>query len=173
MKSMDNLDNLLNLLQYQLKRVFDAESQLVQALPNFEKTASNIELKKLFTQHLKETKMHQDRMLGMGHDLNINLKGGTCRVMKKLISKTNEFCHINTNQNTKDAGLIAYVQRIEQCEIESYEYVIRYAKGLEYDHLAHQLRLNQTEESQAYEILNSLSRRTLKAKNRNYFVAYD
>jgi ferritin-like metal-binding protein YciE len=173
MKNVNKRGNLPNLLQYQLKRIFNAESQLVQALPNFEKTASNIELKELFSLHLTETKMHQDRMLGIAHDLNIYLKGGTCRMMEKLISETAEFCQTNANQDTKDAGLIAYTQRIEQCEIESYEDAIRYAQALEYDHLAQNLRRNQAEESNAFEILNNLSKETLSTKTRNLLVTYD
>lgn len=167
---MNQLNNLQDLLQYQLGIIFDAENQLIQALPVLERSALNINLKKIFSLHLDETKMHQDRMLGMAHDLNINLKDNTCGAMQKLINQTNKFCTITGDQATKDAGLITYVQRIEHYEIASYTNVIQYAQALDYNCLTKCLQQNLAEETNTYKNLRNLSMDIFNKQTRNYFA---
>lgn len=167
---MNQLNNLQDLLQYQLGTIFDAENQLIQALPVLEKSALNLDLKKIFSLHLDETKMHQERMLGMAHDLNIYLKDKTCGTMQKLINQATNFCNITGNQATKDSGLIAYAQRIEHYEIASYTNVIHYAQALNYNYLTKCLQQNLIEETNAYKTLHNLSMETFNKQTRNYFI---
>lgn len=168
---MNKVNNLQDLLHYQLQTVYNAEIQLTKALPVFEESASNIELKKIFSLHITETKMHKERILGMAQDLNINLKGKTCSVMQKLIDQTNEFCNITGGQIMKDAGLIAYTQRIEHYEIASYSNLIQYAQSLDYNYLANFLQQSYSEETKTCNSLNALSLENFKKQTRNYFAA--
>lgn len=167
---MNQLNDLQDLLQYQLGIIFDAENQLIQALPVLEKSALNINLKKIFSLHLDETKMHQDRMLGMAHDLNIYLNDNTCGAMQKLINQANKFCNVTGDQSTKDAGLIAYAQRIEHYEIASYTNLIQYAQALDYNCLTKCLQQNLAEETDAYKTFHNLSTEIFNKQTRNYFA---
>lgn len=167
---MKKLNNLQDLLQYQLGTIFEAENQLIQALPVLEKNAININLKKMFSLHLEETKMHQERISGMAHDLNIYLKDRTCAAMQKLINQAHKFCSITGGQATKDACLIAYAQRIERYEMASYTNVIQYAHALDYNYLTKCLQQNLAEETSAYKNLHSISMKIFNKRTRNYFA---
>lgn len=169
---MNKLISLEDLLQYQMQIIFDAENQLIQSLPVLEEAASRVELKKIFSQHLEETKMHKERMTGMAHDLNILLKGKTCEVMQRLIKQINKFCDLNVPLNIKDAALITYAQRIENYEIASYGNIIRYAQALGYDYLTNSLQQNMIEESNAHKILYNLSIDSFYNQTRNYSTLY-
>ena len=56
MKTMDELFHAL------LQDVYYAEKQLTKALPKMAKEADNAKLKKAFTDHLKETEGHVERL---------------------------------------------------------------------------------------------------------------
>lgn len=167
---MNQLNNLQDLLQYQLGKIFDAEKQLIRALPVFEKCALSADLRKIFSLHLSETKMHQERISGMAHDLNIYLNGQTSGAMAKLINQVNKFCSITDGQATKEAGLITYAQQIERYEIASYINVIQYAQALDYNYLTTFLQQNLAEETNTYKNLHRLSMKTFNKQSRNYFT---
>lgn len=154
---MDRFDNLQDLLKYQLKIIFDAERQLIKALPIFAKRATNIELKEVFSNHFTETQMQQERMMGIAQDLNIYLKGKTCSVMEKLIVQTNSFCEPNSSLYKKDTGLIACAKTIERYEMASYKNLIKYAQALGFDFLANNLQQNHAEELNTFESLQNIS----------------
>ena len=67
--------SLDQLLEDELKDLFNAEGQLVKALPKMAKAASDAALKKAFTGHLKETKGQVDRLTKIGKLLGIKLSG--------------------------------------------------------------------------------------------------
>lgn len=154
---MTQLNDLQDLLKYQLKSIFDAECQLIRALPMFTKIATNLELKKVFSDHFTETQMHQERILGIAQDLNIYLKGKSSNVMEGLISQTNKFCEKTNTIYKRDAGLIVYAQYIEGYEMASYRNLIQYAQVLSYDFLAQNLQQNQAEELNTFERLQNIS----------------
>lgn len=150
------MKNLHDLLEYQIKNIFDAENQLIKALPLLEKASSNFRLKKIFSQHFEETHMHIDRILGMAQDLNINPKGKSCKFMQGLIENINTSWDLGIDNNIKDALLISYAQRIENYEIASYRNLIHYAQGLGYNYLVQVLQQNSDEETNTFETLTML-----------------
>lgn len=168
---MKKLSNLQELLQYQLQLIFDAENQLIKALPIFAESTTNSELKKIFSLHLTETKMHKERISGMAQDLNLDLKGKSCRAMQKLIRKTKKFCTSADPQATKDTGLLIYTQQIEHYEIASYTNLVHYAQLLNYNYLTNFLQQNQIEETNTYNKLKALSAKGINNHTRNYFAA--
>ncbi|MDT0651802.1 ferritin-like domain-containing protein, partial [Autumnicola edwardsiae] len=65
------MKNLKDLFEHQLKDLYSAESQLIEALPKMAKTASDDKLKKAFESHLEETKEHQKRIKEICEELGI------------------------------------------------------------------------------------------------------
>lgn len=57
------MDSPAELLEVELKDIFNAEKQLLKALPKMAKKASTPSLKAAFTTHLKETEGHVARLL--------------------------------------------------------------------------------------------------------------
>lgn len=85
------MKTLKDLFEHQLKDLFSAENQLIDALPKVANKASDSKLKKAFENHLEETKEQKKRLQEICDELEISRKGETCKAMKGLISETESF----------------------------------------------------------------------------------
>ena len=72
---MSSVNTLQELLIEEIKDIYDAEKQLVKALPKMAKVASNPELKQGFMNHLEETKNHVTRLETVFERLSAPAKG--------------------------------------------------------------------------------------------------
>lgn len=158
------MKTLKDLFEHQLKDLFSAESQLIDALPKVANKANDSELKKAFENHLEETKGQKKRLQEICDELEISSKGETCKAMKGLISETESFIEEASNNEIMDAGLIAETQRIEHYEIAGYGTAVRYAKELGYDNIASKLQETLDEEYDANNKLNKLAENKLNKK---------
>ncbi|MDT0643909.1 ferritin-like domain-containing protein [Zunongwangia sp. F363] len=151
------MKNLEDLFEHQLKDLYSAESQLIEALPKMAKNASDSELKKAFESHLEETKGHKKRLEEVCKELGIKPTGEECKAMKGLIKEAESFLKEDVDDDVRDAGLIADAQRVEHYEISGYGTVVRYAKELGHDGLAKKLHETLEEEYGADDKLNKLA----------------
>lgn len=158
------MKTLKDLFEHQLKDLFSAEIQLIDALPKVANKANDSELKKAFENHLEETKGQKKRLQEICDELEISSKGETCKAMKGLISETESFIEEASNNEIMDAGLIAETQRIEHYEIAGYGTAVRYAKELGYDNIASKLQETLDEEYDANNKLNKLAENKLNKK---------
>ena len=84
------LNTLQKLYTDELRDLYNAENQLLKALPKMAKAASSEELKEAFEQHLEQTKGHVKRLEQVFEELDEKPKGKTCRAMKGLIEEGSE-----------------------------------------------------------------------------------
>jgi ferritin-like metal-binding protein YciE len=124
------LASLRDLMVEELKDLYNAEQQLVKALPKMAKAASSPDLRKAFEKHLKETQTHVDRLEEVFESLDLAPKGKTCKAMKGLIEEGSELMKEDAEEDVMDAGLIAAAQRVEHYEIAGYGCVRTYAQLL-------------------------------------------
>src|SRR6266446_6150758 len=61
-RTMIKLDSLRTLWIEEMRDLYNAENQLLKALPKMAKRASTPELRKAFQSHLEETKTHVERL---------------------------------------------------------------------------------------------------------------
>ena len=83
----DKLETLDDLFEMQLKDLYSAENQLVEALPLMADRAKDGRLRAGFTKHLHETEKQIQRLEKIGKDLELDLDGHTCQAMKGLIAE--------------------------------------------------------------------------------------
>jgi ferritin-like metal-binding protein YciE len=114
------LNSLNELLVEQLQDLYDAENQLVKALPKMAKSASNASLKRVFEEHLEQTRGHVNRLEKVFESLGQKAKSRTCEAMKGLIEETDDFLDESATAPVRDAGMIACAQRVEHYEIAGY-----------------------------------------------------
>lgn len=143
---MTTLKTLKDLYVEQLKNLYSAETQLVQALPKMAAAASDAQLKQGFERHLEQTKVQVQRLEGLFKDLNEEPGGHTCKAMQGLIAEGEEMIREDAVPAVKDAGLIAVAQRVEHYEIAGYGTVVRYAEVLGLPQHMTQLRTTEQEE---------------------------
>lgn len=158
------MKTLEDLFEHQLKDLYSAESQLIDALPKVAKKANDSKLKKAFEDHLEETKGHKKRLEEICDALDISAGGETCKAMKGLIKEAESFMEEADNKEVMDAGLIAEAQRVEHYEISAYGTAVRYAKELGHDDIASKLQKTLDEEYDADNKLDKLAENRLNKK---------
>ena len=114
------MDGLQDLLHDELKDIYDAEKQLIKALPKLVKKASSSELKEALQSHLRETEGHVDRLEQVFEQLGLAVRGKRCEGMQHLIAEGNDMISEAEDDATRDAVLIAGAQKVEHYEIASY-----------------------------------------------------
>src|SRR5437868_3356172 len=86
-KKMEGLEQLL---VEDLQDLFDAEKQLVRALPKMAKSATDQELENAFRQHLEVTKGQVQRLEQVFESMDMRAKSKPCHGMKGLVEEGQE-----------------------------------------------------------------------------------
>ena len=141
----------------ELKDLYNAENQLVKALPKMAKAASSEELRAGFEEHLEQTKGHVSRLEQIFESLGENPKGKKCKGMEGLVAEGSDIIDQDLEDSAKDAGLIGAAQRVEHYEIAAYGTVKAFAETL--GHSEHVSLLEETleEEKETDEKLTKLA----------------
>jgi ferritin-like metal-binding protein YciE len=125
------LKSLEDLYVDQLKDLYDAEKQLIKALPKMAKAASSKEVKKGFEDHLEVTRKQAERIEEIFSMRDGGKPGGKkCVGMEGLIKEGEEVIEEEMEDDVKDAALIAAAQRVEHYEIAGYGTVRAYAERI-------------------------------------------
>jgi len=151
------LNTLEELYIDQLKDLFNAETQLLKALPKMSTAATAPELKKAFDEHLAETEDHIDRLKTIFKELEISPQGKTCKAMTGLLAEGSETISEDADPCVKDAALIAAAQRVEHYEMAGYGCVRTYARLLGHDDAADLLQTTLDEEGSVDKRLTDLA----------------
>lgn len=141
----------------ELKDLYNAETQLVKALPKMAKASSSDELKSGFEQHLNQTKGHVERLERIFEMLDESPKGKKCVGMEGLVKEGAEIMGEDYDDQVLDAALIAAAQRVEHYEIAGYGTVRTYADLLGEEEHASLLAEILQEEKETDEKLTELS----------------
>lgn len=149
-------DDLRDLYIDQLKDLYNAENQLIKALPRMAKAASNEELKNAFNTHLEETRVHAQRVEQIITDMGEKARGKKCKAMEGLVEEGKEALE-EFEDEVLDAALIAAAQRIEHYEIAGYGCVRTYAQLLGDDRAAQLLQQTLDEEGKTDKLLTGLA----------------
>jgi ferritin-like metal-binding protein YciE len=113
-------DVLRELYTDELKDLYNAENQLVKALPKMAKAASSEELRRGFEEHLEQTKQHVQRLERIFKALDESPKGKKCVGMEGLIKEGSEVMEEDFEDAVLDVALIGAAQRVEHYEIAAY-----------------------------------------------------
>jgi ferritin-like metal-binding protein YciE len=140
----------------ELKDLYNAENQLVKALPKMAKAAESPELKAGFEEHLEQTKGHVERLESIFSKLRENPKGKKCKGMEGLVEEGSEAIE-EYEGAVRDAALIGGAQRVEHYEMAGYGTVIAMAKQLGESKHAQVLEQTLEEEKKTDAKLASLS----------------
>jgi ferritin-like metal-binding protein YciE len=151
------LSTLEDLYIDELRDLYNAERQLLKALPKMAKAAESDELRTAFTEHLEQTKGHVSRLEQIFEELGVAPRGKKCKGMEGLIEEGSEMLAENAEAPVKDAGIISAAQRVEHYEMAGYGCVRSYAETLGYDEAAELLQQTLNEESEANERLTKIA----------------
>jgi ferritin-like metal-binding protein YciE len=133
--------------------LYDAEKQLLKALPKMAKAAEHEELKEAFETHLEETEEHVNRLEQVFELFDQQAKGKKCKAMQGLIEEGEELIR----DKEGDAALICAAQKVEHYEIASYGSLHAWATLLEEHDAAELLQETLDEEKSADDKLTEVA----------------
>lgn len=141
-----------------LKDLYDAEHQILTALPKMKDAATSQDLKQSFQMHHDQTRQQAQRLEQVFQAYGQSPTRKKCVGMEGLIREGEQ--HINDLKNDKDAldaGLIADAQKVEHYEIAGYGTVKTYAQMLGNNEVVRLLDQNLSEEYATDEKLTRLA----------------
>ena len=154
---MANMESLEELLQEELKDMYDAEKQLTKALPKLAKKATTSDLKQAFEEHLQQTEQHVERLEQVFDQLGLPARGKTCKGMKNLINEGNDMIADADDDMTRDALMIGAAQKVEHYEIAAYGTMRTWANVLGHREVASILDDTLEEEKEADQKLTGIA----------------
>jgi ferritin-like metal-binding protein YciE len=154
---MAGLESLNDLLQDELKDIYDAEKQLTRALPKLIKKATAPELKEALEAHLEETQEHMQRLEQAFEQMGLPARGKKCEGMQHLIGEGSDMIGEAENDATRDAIIIAAAQKCEHYEIASYGTICTWAGIVGKPDVADLLQPTLDEEKQADQKLTAIA----------------
>ena len=158
------IKTLEDLFVHQLRDIYYAEKQIVQALPEMIEKAKDPGLKQGFEAHLGETKNHVKRLEQVFKMHGVEAKGVECPAIDGIIEEADEIAGEVDDTKVLDAALIAAAQAVEHYEITRYGTLIAWAKQLGRPDCASVLEETLKEEKAADSKLTSLAERDVNVK---------
>jgi Mn-containing catalase len=116
------MDNVRALLVDNLQDLLQAETQLVQALPNLAEAAHHPKLKEAFEKHLAQTEGQVERLKKAFELLGEKAQPKPCKGMQGLIEEGEETIEENEEMDeiAADLAVIGAAQKVEHYEISAY-----------------------------------------------------
>ena len=151
------LNSLEDLYWESLRDLYNAENQILKALPKMIKAASHPELQSAFEEHLEQTEGQVERLDQVFKLLGVPAKGKKCEGMAGLLEEGKKVMEEDAEPSVMDAALISAAQKVEHYEIASYGCLCTYAELLGYDQVHDLLGQNLEEEEVTDEKLTELA----------------
>jgi len=155
------MHTLEHLYTQQLRDIYDAEKQLVAALPKMANAATSDKLKQAFNHHLDQTRNQVQRLETIFNAMSTSAQGEPCEAMQGLIKEGEDIIKEDGDPKVKDAALIAIAQRVEHYEIAAYGTVCTYADELGHDDSLRLLKDTLREEKKTDSKLTDLAVNTI------------
>jgi len=151
------LDTMQELLCEELRDIYNAEQQLVKALPKLAGVVTTPSLQDALQDHLTETEGHVRRLEQVFEALGQKAAGKKCKGMEGLLEEGAEMAEQTGSELVRDAGIISAAQRVEHYEIAAYGCAITHARVLGLEEVADLLEQTLAEEKLADERLSTIA----------------
>jgi ferritin-like metal-binding protein YciE len=151
------LQTLKDLYLRELKGLYSAETQIIEALPKMIQATSNAQLVVAFQEHLEQTREQAARLEKILDRHDESSRGPKHRGMEGVLAEAAELLDKDAEEGVRDAGLIAVAQRVEHYEMASYGCARTYAELLGDTEGARLLQTTLAEETETDQKLTQLA----------------
>jgi ferritin-like metal-binding protein YciE len=141
----------------ELRDAYDAEKQLIKALPKLARAAESDDLRSAFETHLEETLGHAERLERVFTSLGEKARGKHCDGIAGIIEEGKSIMDEDFEGTTLDACLIAAAQRAEHYEMAAYGTLVAWARAMGHDEAVGLLEKILEEEKAADEKLSLIA----------------
>ena len=149
--------SLQELYVEQLRDLYDAEQQIIKALPEMIEATQSEDLKDALNEHLDVTKKQAQRLEQIFQGLGEKPKGERCKGMQGVLAEGSDLVKKIEDEDVRDAAIIASAQRVEHYEMAGYGTARTFATMLGEDEAAGLLEETLNEEKEADEKLSDLA----------------
>ena len=169
---MDNMNDLKDLLRFDVQQLNSIEEQIIEALPAMIAKANDPRLKQALETHLQVTRVQRDRLdqvqqhlgggsnsssMDMGIFSGLFDAGSKSKGMAGLIDDGQKILALDMDPAVKDAAIIGCAQKIEHVEIAAYGTARTFAEQLGLTDVAQLLQQTLLEEHDSDDLLTSLA----------------
>ena len=144
----------------ELKDIFDAENQLLRALPKMAKAAKNERLRASFEEHEAQTRKQLWRLGEIFEAFEEEAKGKRCKGMQGLIAEAEDIIE----EDEGDAALIAAAQKAEHYEIAVYGTLASWAVALGHEDVLSHLTDTLNEEKETDKRLTTIAQTVVNSQ---------
>jgi len=150
-----------------IKDTYNAEKQLLKALPKMSKSAMNPQLKEAFERHRLETEEHCRRLEQVAQMCGFRPTGVVCKGMQGLIDECNEHMGEMKPGPLMDAMMALLAQKNEHYEIAAYGTAVAWAKVLGKNDCIDLLTQTLNDEERTDDLLTEMAEGTLNQEAMN------
>lgn len=143
-----------------LKDTYDAEHQILKALPKVIKNVQDDELREALESHLEQTEQHAKRLEQVFEIFDESPKRKKCNGMAGLLEEGDEVI----KEEQGESALILALQKVEHYEIAAYGALAAWARLLEKEEAVTLLEDTLGEENDADEKLNDIAEETVNSE---------
>jgi ferritin-like metal-binding protein YciE len=154
---------LQKLLTTELEDLYDAEQQILKALPKMIEECSSSELQQALKQHFTVTQKQVTRLDQIFNELGEKPRK-KCKGMAGIISEGEELLKEDLEDATRDAGIIGAAQKVEHYEIASYGTARTLAEFLGNNRAAQLLEQTLDEEKEADALLTEIAESSINTE---------
>lgn len=156
---------LEDLFLRELAELYDAERQIVKALPKMAKATQRTELRAAFEKHLKQTHGHVDRLEKIFKALGREPESADSDPISEIVRQGDAIISAKVIEpEVLDAALIATAQKVEHYEIAMYGTARSHARTLGYLKIAALLEDTLREEEETDAQLSQLAERRINVE---------
>ena len=154
------------LFEHELKDIYYAEKTLTKVLPKLAEEASDGELSRAFTFHLRQTEKHVTNLEKVFTKIGKSAQATPCPGIEGIKKEHDEFVQENTTSaKMLDAFLTGAAARAEHYEIAAYTGLVSQARALGERDAVVLLQENLKQEKEALKKVETISKRLLKDAN--------
>lgn len=151
------------LFEHELQDMYYAEKALTKVLPKLAEEASDRELSRAFTSHLKETEKHVANLEKVFRAIGKTPQAHPCPGIEGIKKEHDDFVEENdASSEMLDAFLTGAAARTEHYEIAAYTGLVSQARALKEREAVELLQENLKQEKEALKKVETISKRILK-----------
>ena len=148
---------LMKVFLEEIKDIYGAEKQLLQALPELAEAADSDELTEAFETHLEQTRQHAKRLEQVFSMLGEDRETKKCKAMEGLIEEGKEIIKDFEKGPVRDCALIISAQKVEHYEIAAYGSLCELAEVMGKHKIANLLDTTLEEEEETDALLTGIA----------------
>ena len=114
------IGSLKDLYLDELNDLYDAEMQIVRALPRLAEAAHHPELRATLTRQSEESRLHLERLELILTHWGERRRQQLCAGLNGIVQEADDRVHAATTADTRDAAIIGAAQRIEHYVLAAY-----------------------------------------------------